>query len=260
MTHRMRFLPIAVLAGIALSSLACLPGGSGDPPTATATAQANVQAARTAALSTATPTPMPTQLPILPVLTTYVVQSGDYPTLIAESAGVPASEQDAWIAEMLALNGVDAHSLQIGQTLILPPLGNGSLPTVRTENASGSPPAAVIEPAGPPPTSTPTPAVFAGGGIPFAPTPPFVAFTSPTATPTNTPLPTATPTPSPTPTIAPGARAWLTSSEETATYYYCDLDTGWHAIPAAKLLAFDSEQQLLAIWGRFRTKVPNSAC
>ena len=82
-------------------------------------------------------------------------------------------EQDAWIAEMLALNGVDAYSLQIGQTLILPPFGDGTLPVVQTDAGPPAPPAAEIEPepAGPPPTSTPTPgvAVFGGGGIPVVP-------------------------------------------------------------------------------------------
>jgi hypothetical protein len=88
------------------------------------------------------------------------------------------------------------------------------------------------------------------------PTVPFAGFNSPPAT--NTPL--VSPTPTPKPTIAPGERAWLTSSDENALYYYCDLDSGWTNIPADKLLAFDSEQQLLAIWGRFRTKAPDSVC
>jgi LysM repeat protein len=271
MAHCKHALALGVPILAALIGVACLPGDGSDSTEPTATPQAGVQGARTAPLSSASPTPAPTQLPVLPVLTTYTVKSGDYPTLIAETAGVPVDEQDAWIAEMLALNGVDATSLQIGQKLILPPFGNGGLPTVRSDAADDDepePPAAAIEPAepddedepAPDVTATPTPGAFAGGGVPFAPTPPFVAFTSPSPTPTSTPLPTATPTPSPTPTIAPGERAWLTSSEETAKYYYCDLDDGWRDIPAEKLLAFDSEQQLLAIWGRFRTRAPDSVC
>jgi hypothetical protein len=75
---------------------------------------------------------------------------------------------------------------------------------------------------------------------------------------------TATPavnaTTAPGATAAQGTRVWLTSSDEAALYYYCDLDTGWTNIPADKLQAFDSEQQLLGIWGRFRTKAPDSVC
>ena len=260
MKHWNRVLPSAALAGLASLSIACLPGGSGSPEP-TATSAAAVQAARTATLSTATPVPSATALPILPVLTSYVVQSGDYPMLIAENAGVPADEREAWIAEMLALNGVEATSLQIGQTLILPPYSNGTLPIVRSDTIEGAPPAGVLEPAetSPPATSTPKPGntPFAGGGVPFAATPPLVGFITPTATPTSTatPGPTATST-----AVPPGDRAWLTSSDESAKYYYCDLDSGWTNIPAEKLLAFDSEQELLAIWGRYRTKAPDSVC
>jgi LysM repeat protein len=52
---------------------------------------------------------------------TYVVESGDYRTLIAAKVGAPAEAQDAWVAEMLALNGTEATLLQVGQTLQLPP-------------------------------------------------------------------------------------------------------------------------------------------
>jgi LysM repeat protein len=51
----------------------------------------------------------------------YTVASGDTPGGIAEKLGVPADIRDAWIDEMLALNGVPATGLQIGQELILPP-------------------------------------------------------------------------------------------------------------------------------------------
>jgi len=51
----------------------------------------------------------------------YTVVSGDTPGGIAEKVGVPADARDAWIEEMLALNGVPANGLQIGQELILPP-------------------------------------------------------------------------------------------------------------------------------------------
>jgi hypothetical protein len=60
--------------------------------------------------------------------------------------------------------------------------------------------------------------------------------------------------------VAPGDRAWLTSTDEAAKYYYCDLDSGWTNSPSEKLQVFDSEQALLAVWSRFRTKAPDSKC
>jgi len=248
MTHTKRALPFAALAAIALLGLACLPGGSGGPRP-TATPQIDIQAART--VTVAAPARSPTPLPVLPVLTRYIVKSGDYPTLIAEEAGVPAALRDAWLEELLALNGVEATSLQIGQELILPPI-DGRTPVARATTAAGNPPAGVLEPQTPQSTPTPKPTAHVGPP-PFAATPPMVGSLNWTATPGPV---TATPEP----TAAPGARAWLTSSDEAALYYYCDLDSGWTNIPAEKLLAFDSEQQLLAIWGRYRTKAPDSVC
>ena len=255
-------LPLTVLVAIPLLTLACLPGGgSNQASQLTPTPRAQVQAARTATLSTAIVTPSPTVAPTLAPQTSYIVKSGDYPMLIAENVGVPAAERDGWVDEMLALNGVEATSLQIGQKLILPPYGDGIAPVVRSSDDGGAPPAGVLEPAS---TTTPEPhtTTTTNSQPPFAPTPPFVAFTNPTATPTptRTAVPTWTPAPTATPTIAPGTHAWLTSSDESAKYYYCDLDSGWTNIPSDKLQAFDSEQQLLAVWGRFRTKAPDSVC
>jgi LysM repeat protein len=51
----------------------------------------------------------------------YTVVSGDTPGGIAEKLGVPADIRDAWIEEMLALNGATETTLQLGQELILPP-------------------------------------------------------------------------------------------------------------------------------------------
>ena len=51
----------------------------------------------------------------------YTVVSGDTPGGIAEKVGVPADLRDAWIQEMLALNGVTETTLQLGQEIILPP-------------------------------------------------------------------------------------------------------------------------------------------
>ena len=267
MTHWKHAVRGATFTALAILATACLPGGSDTPPTPTPERREDVQAVRT--VTVLTPTPAATELPVLPSLGTYTVRSGDNPTLIAEIAGVPPAEQDAWIMEMLSLNGLDAYSLQVGRSLVLPPLADGTVPTVDLADLPAedpAPPAAVVEPAQPLPEVTDTPEPQGSppvAGVPFAPTPPFVAFTSPTATdtPTATATPPATPTPSPPPTpIPPGERAWLTSSEESARYYYCDLDEGWKDIPPEKLLAFDSEQQLLAVWGRFRERAPDTVC
>lgn len=281
MTHWKRALCCAALTGLGLFGTACLfSGGSDEAPEPTPTLESAVQAMRTVTVSTPTATPFPTVLPVLPLLSTYTVQPGDSPLLIAESAGVPGPERDAWVNQMLMLNNTDAYSLQVGQQLILPPMANGSVPMVSSNVApsnSGAPSIGGSTGEGPAPPSFPitlvqpissvTPApqgtAAAPGGVPFAPTPPFVAFTSPTATPTATRTPSPSPTPSQTPTPTPypaGARAWLTSAEVNAQYYYCDFDSGWRSIPVEKLLAFDSEQELLAIWGRFRVKAPESVC
>jgi len=253
-------LTFGTLSAVALLCLACLPAGPSARPTSTPVAV--VQSTRTASATTATPPPSPT-LPVLPALSTYTVQSGDYPMLIAENAGVPAGERDAWVEEMLALNGVEATSLQIGQKLILPPAGVAFGPRPSPTTSSGvdsAPPAApvVVEPTA---TSTPKPSSPFAGGVPFAATPPFIggatSTPTPTATPKITPTPNATAIPTP---IPAGDRAWLTSSDATAKYYYCDLDSGWTNIPSDKLIAFDSEEELLAIWGRHRTKAPDSVC
>jgi hypothetical protein len=278
MTLWKRALPVAALSCFALFGAACLTGGGSDDPTPIASPsppQADVEASHTAVVGSPTATPWPTVLPAKPLDATYVVQSGDNPTLIAEYAHVPAAEQDAWIAQLLTLNNTDAHSLSVGQKLILPPLANGTLPTIdqaavaaNAGSAGGGgsgdaslPPNFVLAQPIPQGTATPTPPTGLNG-VPIMPTPPFVAFTSPTATPTatSTPKPIFPPTATPKPIFPAGARAWLTASEETAVYYYCDLDTGWKSIPTDKLVAFDSEQQLLAVWGRFRTKAPNSVC
>lgn len=73
----------------------------------------------------ATPTTAPATTPAAaPTAFTqerYTVVSGDSPTVIAEKLGVPADIRSDWIEEMLALNGVTATTLQLGQELILPP-------------------------------------------------------------------------------------------------------------------------------------------
>jgi LysM repeat protein len=54
--------------------------------------------------------------------TTYVVQSGDTPDAIAAKLGVPAAQRTAWVTQLLQTNNVTAQTLQIGQTLTLPPI------------------------------------------------------------------------------------------------------------------------------------------
>ena len=53
---------------------------------------------------------------------TYVVKSGDTPGSIAASLGVPAAQQTAWVTQLLQTNNVTAQTLQIGQSLTLPPI------------------------------------------------------------------------------------------------------------------------------------------
>jgi hypothetical protein len=92
MVHSSRALAPVVLFA-AVFAMACLPGGGAGDPTPTPTPQAGVLSARTAVPS-ASLTPSPTVLPVLPVLATYTIKSGDYPTLIAETAGVlPANRR-----------------------------------------------------------------------------------------------------------------------------------------------------------------------
>jgi LysM repeat protein len=88
------------------------PAGSG---TTGASAGQPTPAATVVAASTAGPAPTAfTQMH-------YTVVAGDVPSVIAEKVGVPVDARDAWIEEMLALNGVTATTLQVGQVLILPP-------------------------------------------------------------------------------------------------------------------------------------------
>ena len=51
---------------------------------------------------------------------TYTVVSGDTPLAIAEKLNIPAAQQASWANELVALNGVDPSSLQIGKVLDLP--------------------------------------------------------------------------------------------------------------------------------------------
>jgi LysM repeat protein len=53
---------------------------------------------------------------------TYTVVSGDSPNGIATKLGVPAAQQQAWVAQLLQMNNTTANTLQIGQILQLPPI------------------------------------------------------------------------------------------------------------------------------------------
>jgi hypothetical protein len=124
--------------------------------------------------------------------------------LIADKVGVPAAEQDAWIAAMLALNATEATALQIGQELQLPPFAGGSgatsapqtLPEATATPASEAAPTATEVAAVPTPTEVPT----------------TVAVETATVAPTTTPVatPTAVPTSSPTP--ATGCESFTTQA------------------------------------------------
>ncbi len=51
---------------------------------------------------------------------TYTVVSGDTPLVIAEKLNVPAAQQASWANELVALNGINPSSMQIGDVLDLP--------------------------------------------------------------------------------------------------------------------------------------------
>lgn len=81
--------------------------------------------------TTVTAEPSPTSPPTAPEVTStastplgqssYVVEGGDTPSFIAEKLGVPPEDRGAWVMELLAINGVQAEFIQVGQELILPP-------------------------------------------------------------------------------------------------------------------------------------------
>jgi LysM repeat protein len=115
------------LPRVAAPTTTARPGGTAAPSaTATRTPGPQVQAptaAPTAPTSTpvaAAPTPRPT-VAATGGGGTYTVVADDFPLLIAEKLGVPAAQQDAWAAQLLALNGgICSACLQVGQVLQLP--------------------------------------------------------------------------------------------------------------------------------------------
>jgi LysM repeat protein len=182
-----------------------LAGASGSQPPTGATGATGATGGLPPAPTPTVPAPTATPAP-----TTYIVESGDNPTLIAEKLGVPADEIDAWVEELLALNGVEANALQVGQELLLPPFGSGA-----QASTGGTSPANTGDPGGSTgstggstanPTATNTTVVTAAA----TPTPPpantpvatttgatatATATATNTAVATNTPAPTNTPSP-----------------------------------------------------------------
>jgi len=61
-----------------------------------------------------------------PPAATYLVVDGDNPTAIARKLNVPDSGRDAWVQQLLSLNGVSANALRAGQVLKLPAADAGN--------------------------------------------------------------------------------------------------------------------------------------
>jgi LysM repeat protein len=51
---------------------------------------------------------------------TYTVVSGDTPLLIAEKLNIPSNQRASWANELVALNGINASAMQVGEVLDLP--------------------------------------------------------------------------------------------------------------------------------------------
>jgi hypothetical protein len=169
---------------------------------------------------------------------------------------VPEDEVDAWVAELLALNGVQANALQVGQSLVLPPIGGaqasgstGSTGPTAPANTGGptgsTAPTGATGPAGTTGATNPTATHTSGPSATAVPTNTVavaatatstVAATSttgPTASPTTQPTATATLSPTPGPasfniiesTVSPGGTVhWEASGftpNDTLTIYSC---------------------------------------
>lgn len=235
--------------GLVLSaavSLAC--GGADEEPQSlmampTATA-ASTQTAAAVLEVPPTATPAPALEPTAAAASTYTVESGDYPSLIAEKLGIQAGQQNAWIAAMLALNNTDATALQVGQVLALPGSTAGPAPAAAQAAATSTPSgsgAAAAEP-----TATEVPVQATNTQEPVA--------TIAEATATSTPAPTATPQP------ASDGGPWYVSSHHSAEFYYCQADQGWQGLSLTYLQVYNTEAELLAAWGGRRVKHADSVC
>ena len=169
MTHRrIALTPLLIVAGLIVGCGVI--GGDDDlAPTATPAPTQALVAATQPPSPTAQPAPVLTPTPAAP--TTYVVEAGDNPTLIAEKLGVPGDEVDAWVAEMLALNDTEATFLQVGQELVLPPIAGSTATGATPETPASATPGGQAEAtattpaeASPTPGESATPAPTAAGG------------------------------------------------------------------------------------------------
>jgi hypothetical protein len=93
------------------------------------------------------PPPQPAQVPPTPEAPTYTVVSGDNPTAIAAKLNIPSGARDAWVQQLLSLNGTSANALRVGQVLKLP--AASSQPSAQKPplgEAVGTPPPALLPP------------------------------------------------------------------------------------------------------------------
>lgn len=189
-----RVLVATLLTLIGVLGTACVFGSDDDGDAATPTPVRTTTTGTTGA-GASPPASTPVLSPTTPapptvISGTYVVEAGDSAALIAQKMGVPLEEQAAWAEELLALNGAEAETLQIGQELVLPPVGAGGGDGGATAQA-------------PEAAATDTPVVVAAEPtateVPPEPTLTETASPSPTITETPTPTVTSTPTVTPTP-------------------------------------------------------------
>ncbi len=101
-----------------VASPTATPRTTGTPGTS-ATPNRTTTPGTQATTAAATPTTAPTQS-AGGSGETYTVVSGDTPLVIAAKLGVPANQQASWANELVALNGINASSMQIGDVLELP--------------------------------------------------------------------------------------------------------------------------------------------
>lgn len=247
----MRLMAASGLMALTFLGLACDPESETASSSPTATATSALASLVSAPEASATLPPAPTLEPTPVAPTTYIVQSGDYPSLIAENVGVPAALQDDWIVAMLALNETDATALQVGQELKLPPFSPGASAGGQATIAPTTTSADV-----PLPTATSAaeaPARTAVVEVPATDTP----------APADTPIPvepTATTAPIPTAPPVSDGPVWYVSSHFSAEFYYCDADSGWQGLSPTYLEVYDSEPALQQAYGGTRTKHPDSVC
>src|SRR3990172_7527383 len=171
LTGRMKVLPLLAVAAAAVAT-GCLFGGGDE----------TISATRPGSIPTAT---APANLPD-PILlgesqtsggtpltgasgeTTYTVKSGDTLYGIAAQLGIPASDQAAWVADVLKLNSIaDVTLLRAGQEIRLPrvsatPRATGTATPRPTGTAPGTTPTPTSTTVAT--TATPRPTVVGGGG------------------------------------------------------------------------------------------------